>query len=607
MKKQSLLGNFRSKTDTPRFYFTQDYTKLVVIIKDLNLILLIVTDDGVLNYENFDLTNLFTPVKADQLEKLLISTQYDKQKTEFLIKGFKKGFDLGYRGPKDVKITSPNLKFTIGDEKELWNKVMKEVREKRYAGPFKHIPFKSFIQSPIGLVPKDGGKKTRLIFHLSYPRNTGKSVNENTPKELTTVEYKNFDDAIRLCLKVGKNCHLAKSDLTSAFRHICMAKKWWKYLIMKAKSPKDGYWYYFVDKCMPFGASISCAIFQAFSDALAHIMTKVTKSENINYLDDFFFVALRKMICDGYVQTFLDLCHQINFPVSIEKTFWGCTLLTFLGLLIDTKRQIICIPNDKLDRAKNMIQKMLNKKNKKTTLRELQKLCGFLNFLCKCIVLGRTFTRRLYTFGNGLTNPNHHLSIKQEMKLDLKMWESFLNHPSAYYRGFLDFNTKINSLDLDWMTDAAKKDDLGCGGHFGSKWFIIQWKDNYIKTYNPSINYLELYALTVSVLLWLKEIRNKRVTIFCDNMSVVHMVNTGVSRCKNCMVLLRIITMECLIQNVKISTKHIRTENNTLADQLSRMRYDKFRKTARKMNKKFENKPEIVPEILWPMSKLWLK
>ena len=47
---------------------------------------------------------------------------------------------------------------------------MKEVKEGRYAGPFESIPFDSYIQSPIGLVPKDGGKDTRLIFHLSYIR-----------------------------------------------------------------------------------------------------------------------------------------------------------------------------------------------------------------------------------------------------------------------------------------------------------------------------------------------------------------------------------------------------------------------------------------------------
>ena len=143
------------------------------------------------------------------------------------MQGFKEGFDLGYRGPEVIKQKANNLKFTIGNKTELWNKVMKEVKEKRYAGPFKEIPFDNYIQSPIGLVPKDGGKKTRLIFHLSHPRDPvkGISVNAATPKELTTVKYKDFDKAVELCIKEGKGCHIGKSDMTSAFRHLAMKKR----------------------------------------------------------------------------------------------------------------------------------------------------------------------------------------------------------------------------------------------------------------------------------------------------------------------------------------------------------------------------------------------
>ena len=47
----------------------------------------------------------------------------------------------------------------------------------------KKPPFEHFIQSPISLVPKDNGAKTRLIFHLSHPR-SGKyrSVNAGIPQ-----------------------------------------------------------------------------------------------------------------------------------------------------------------------------------------------------------------------------------------------------------------------------------------------------------------------------------------------------------------------------------------------------------------------------------------
>ena len=206
----------------------------------------------VLQFENFDLDSIKTPVNTRRSQELLVLSQYDKKETEFLVDGFTSGSSIGYNEPEDVKLTSPNLKFReVGNDVILWNKVMKEVKENRYAGPFKEIPFNSYIQSPIGLVPKDNGKDTRLIFHLSYPRGKGLSVNENTPPELCKVKYPDFHEAIQLCIVEGRGCHIAKSDMKSAFRNLGIKKKYWKFLIMKAKSPLDGKIYYFVDKCLP--------------------------------------------------------------------------------------------------------------------------------------------------------------------------------------------------------------------------------------------------------------------------------------------------------------------------------------------------------------------
>ena len=129
-------------------------------------------------------------------------------------------------------------------------------------GLFDNPPFSNFIQSPIGLVPKDGGKKTRLIFHLSHPRDKkkGESVNANIPEDLCSVVYKEFDDAVRLCLAEGKGCYLGKSDMSSAFRHFAMKKKCWKFLVMKAQHPMTNKWYYF---CRQMHAIWGC--YQLFS------------------------------------------------------------------------------------------------------------------------------------------------------------------------------------------------------------------------------------------------------------------------------------------------------------------------------------------------------
>ena len=169
---------------------------------------------------------------------------------------------------------------------------MKEVKLPHFAGPVDEIPFDNFIQSPIGLAPK-GGNETRLIFHLSHPQ--GDSVNSNTPKELCSVQCKDLDSAVLLCMQVGKGCFLAKSDFKSVFRILPIKPSDCKLLVIKAQHPLTGKIKYFIDKCLPFGSSISCAHFQRVSNAIQRIYQHKSGSEANNYLDDFLILALLQM------------------------------------------------------------------------------------------------------------------------------------------------------------------------------------------------------------------------------------------------------------------------------------------------------------------------
>ena len=65
----------------------------------------------ILNYSNLDLESIKTPVNVKALKELLELTNYDPKETEFLVDGFNNGFPIGYEGPQNVKINSPNLKF----------------------------------------------------------------------------------------------------------------------------------------------------------------------------------------------------------------------------------------------------------------------------------------------------------------------------------------------------------------------------------------------------------------------------------------------------------------------------------------------------------------
>ena len=114
----------------------------------------------VLQYSNADLTSIVTPLNVRAYEAALEEASFDEVERSFLIDGFTNGFDIGYKGPNSRQSRAKNIPFTpgVGDKVDMWNKIMKEVEAGWVAGPFNDIPFDNFIQSPIGLVPKAGGK-----------------------------------------------------------------------------------------------------------------------------------------------------------------------------------------------------------------------------------------------------------------------------------------------------------------------------------------------------------------------------------------------------------------------------------------------------------------
>ena len=228
-----------------------------------------------------------------------------------------------------------------------------------------------------------------------------------------------------------------------------------------------------MDKCLPFGASISCSLFQRFSNAVKHIVQWRTNSDLVNYLDDYFFAALYNLICNNKVREFLAVCELIKFPVALDKTFWATTKLTFLGLLIDTINQCVCIAVNKLEKAVELINSILSKSSRKVTLNQLQKVCGFLNFLGRCVIPGRAFTRRLYTYtANDKLKPHHHIRVNAEMRADLTMWLT-LRHPSVFCRPFLDFSRYLVADEIDMFSDASGK--IGMGALCGDEWMYQKW------------------------------------------------------------------------------------------------------------------------------------
>ena len=89
------------------------------------------------------------------------------------------------------------------------------------------------------------------------------------------------------------------------------------------------------------------------------------------------------------------------------------------------------------------------------------------------------------------------------MREDLLIWQEFLRHPSVYCRSFLDMSKTWQVDEIDFYMDASKNPLLGFGGKCENEWMFKKWDRNFLVKNDPSIEFLELYAVTVGVFLWI--------------------------------------------------------------------------------------------------------
>ena len=116
----------------------------------------------------------------------------------------------------------------------------------------------------------------------------------------------------------------------------------------------------------------------------------------------------------------------MGVPVADEKTEGPQTIIIFLGFELDSILMEVRIPKDKIMKLQSLIEEILHKSS--ITLEVMQSLLGSLNFMCRAIVPGRPFCRRLINATRGITKPYHHIRISKAMRLDLQTWLTFFSN-----------------------------------------------------------------------------------------------------------------------------------------------------------------------------------
>ena len=498
-----------------------------------------------------------TPVKAKVLNNYLKG--YNPILRQEIITGFQNGFTLGFAGDQ-MDCLSDNLKTAKQHPDIVRSKIAIELDEGRFMGPFDEPPFTNFRSNPMGLVEKKGGSGFRLIHHLSFPH--GSSVNDSIPRDQCSVQYSSIQDAINSITKFDDPVFLAKSDIAHAFRNIPVHPVDYHLLGLQWEGK------YFYDRCLPMGASSSCAIFEKISTGLEWVLRKNCPGVEIHHvLDDFIFISPQRDLCQQALATFRLICQNIALPVAEEKTLGPSQVLPFLGITLDTIKHEARLPSDKIAKCTSAIKELLA--SKRVRLKQLLSLLGLLNFALSVVLPGRPFLRRMYNLTMKVKQLHHYVTISKEAKDDLKLWLSFIENFNG--KSFFHTPVLLSSSKLKLYTDASGS--IGYGAIFGSSWLQGTWPPAW-RQFNIAV--LEFYPIVAALKVWGQALCDKRVLFITDNQAIVAVINNQTTKDKKLLFLLRILVLQCLRLNIEFSALYIPSQQNAAADALSRAKNTEF-------------------------------
>ena len=219
----------------------------------------------------------------------------------------------------------------------------KEVDLLNILGPFPSISVPAVHINRFGVIPKKHQPgKWHLITDLSFPE--GASVNDTIDPALCSLKYISVEQVAERTILLGKGSLIAKIDIKSAYRLIPVSPADRHYLGTEWKEN------IYIDAKLPFGLGSAPKIFNAVADALEWCVAAEGVEIVYHYLDDFAVLGSpRSEQCHQSLELLKAVCSDLGVALAPEKQAGPTTTIEFLGITIDTLRQELRLPADKLE------------------------------------------------------------------------------------------------------------------------------------------------------------------------------------------------------------------------------------------------------------------
>ena len=208
----------------------------------------------------------------------------------------------------------------------------------------------------IGCIPKEDGG-IRPITDCSRPD----KLSINNHMDFDKFSFHSVDSAAQL---ITQNCYFAIVDLSKAYRSVPIHPSHWQLQGLKWNNQ------YYVDTRLCFGLRCAPSIFHRISSFITRCMARRGYDYIINYLDDFCMIHHDQTKVKESQQALIQLLHSLGFSVSWPKVVSPTQVVKFLGIILDSVKMEMRLPNSKLKSLQNVLHEFSNKS--KATKRQLQ-------------------------------------------------------------------------------------------------------------------------------------------------------------------------------------------------------------------------------------------
>ena len=195
------------------------------------------------------------------------------------------------------------------------------------------------------------------------------------------------------------------------------------------------------------------------------------------------------------------------------------------------------------------------KSKKSCTKRQLQSLLGRLLYIHKCVKPTRYFLNRMLEVLRNAHNATH-ISLNPSFHRDLRWVLNFL--PDFNGVALYDHKKVASQVHLDACL-------LGLGGVFSN---LVYYVPIPLGFYNLNIVHLEIINIVVALKLFCNHWAGQSVKVFCDNIAVVQVLQSGSTRGPYLVAAARNVWLLAAKYDIDMSYVHIYGKRNVTADLL---------------------------------------